>query len=192
MSNSHYGYLYKGLKVGLRPLSLDDLNGNYLCWFNDYEIMQYSSNGIFHNTLPKFQRYIESLCDDKTKLVWAIDDLQSKQHIGNLSLQSIDYINRSAELAIIIGEKSFWGKGCASEAANLALKHAFERLNMNRIHCGTALSNESMCHLAESLGMKQEGQKRHALFLNGIYVDAVLYAILQNEYREKALPDRIK
>lgn len=182
MSKKHFGYLYQGKKVGLRALSLEDLNGNYLCWFNDPTTMRFSSNGTYHNTLPKFQKFIESLNEDKSRLVWAIDDLQTQQHIGNISLQAIDYVNRNAEFAIVLGEKAFWGKGYAKEAGQLVFKHGFERLNLHRIYCGTAISNEGMCHLAESLQMAKEGQKRQALFLEGAYVDVMLYAIIQNEF----------
>lgn len=53
--------------------------------------------------------------------------------IGNLGLFSIHPRARSAEVGIMIGEKSYWNKGYGTEAMKLILKHGFETLNLNRI-----------------------------------------------------------
>lgn len=182
MSQKHFGYLYQGNKVGLRALSKSDLSGNYLRWFNDPEVMRYSSNGIYHNTYEKFEKYIDSLEGDRSRLVWAMDELSSQKHIGNVSLQSIDFINRNAEIAIILGDKTCWGKGLAKEALQFVFKHGFERMNLHRIYCGTAASNHPMQFLAEKLRMKKEGIKREALFLEGKYIDVIYYGILKQEF----------
>jgi RimJ/RimL family protein N-acetyltransferase len=106
----------------------------------------------------------------------------SYQHIGNLSLQQIDWINRSAEMAIVIGEKDYWGKGFATEALLLLYYHAFTKLNLNRIWSGTTENNSGMIRVFARIGMALEGEFREAVYLNGEYRDVYAYGILKEAW----------
>ena len=102
--------------------------------------------------------------------------------VGNIALQSIDPVSRSAEFAVVLGDRRCWGKGYSKEAARLILDHGFSELNLNRVHCGTAEGNRAMRKLAASLGMKEEGRRRQAFFKGGAFRDVLEYGILRNEY----------
>lgn len=171
-------YQYQNELIGLRPLSLNDLEGNYPNWFTDMNVCQFNSHGVFHKSIRQLKHYIESLDDDCSKIVWAIDELSSNKHIGNISLSAIDYINRSAEYAILMGEKQCWGKGYAKGASHFVLEHGFKKLNLNRIYCGTTENNLAMQALAESMGMTQEGRLKQSVFLEGQYRDVLLYGLI--------------
>lgn len=54
----------------------------------------------------------------------------------------------------------FRGQGYALEAANLALRHAFEGLGIDRIVAIAAADNLASIRLLEKLGMKPRGQTR--------------------------------
>jgi RimJ/RimL family protein N-acetyltransferase len=104
-------------------------------------------------------------------------------HIGNTALQQINWVNRSAEWAILIGDKNAWGKGYAFEAAGLMMMHGFSSMNLNRIACGTFEDNIAMNRLAVKIGMREEGRRRSAAFKGGRFVDVVEYGILRSEFR---------
>jgi len=55
------------------------------------------------------------------------------RHIGNVSLHSIRWEEKVAELGIVIGEKDCWGKGYGPEALRLLLSYAFWELGLARI-----------------------------------------------------------
>ncbi len=164
----------------VRQLDEEDLDGAYRSWFEDQEVCKFNSHGKFFKTKSFFQSYLANLnCEDK--VVWAIchnDD----GHIGNICLQDISFINRTAEFAILIGIKGHWGKGVARLAGATILNHGFTKLNLERIYCGTAASNDGMNALATSLGMRVEGRRRKHLFLEGARVDVLDYAILREEF----------
>jgi RimJ/RimL family protein N-acetyltransferase len=108
--------------------------------------------------------------------------MESLRHIGNVSLQNINYIDRNAEIAYIIGEKEYWGKGFAREATELMLKHAFCSLNLERIYCGTSEKNFRMQGLAKRMHFIEEGIRRKAIYNNGQYENIIEYGILREEY----------
>ena len=164
----------------VRPLAAADLDGPYPHWFEDQEVCRYNSHGKFFKSRDYFAAYIASL-DREDRVVWAICH-QQDGHIGNISLQQISPLNRTAELAILLGDKRHWGRGVGLLAGHALLRHGFEKLDLARIYCGTAATNEGMKRLALALGMKLEGTRRRHLFLEGERVDVADYGILREEY----------
>ena len=172
----------EGDHVTLRPLELSDLEGPYVSWLNDPEVCEHNSHHVYPYTKAQGKAYIESASRDDHNLVLAIIAKDSGKHIGNISLQKIDLITRSAEYAILVGDKAYWGKGVASEASKLILSHGFNALNLHRIYCGTGSENVAMQKLAGKLGFTEEGRRREAHFKNGVYTDLIEYGILATEF----------
>ncbi len=164
-----------GENIYLRALSETDIEGNYANWLNNQEITFYNSHGRFPLSKSKLLEYVKQADSNSTMLVLAIIDKQKEIHIGNISLQTINWIDRNAEIAFLLGEKEFWGKGIMKEAGELLLNHGFKVLNLHRIHCGTSSNNEGMQKLALKLGMQQEGIRKEAMFKNGTYLDIIEY-----------------
>jgi len=178
-------YIYRTQILGVRGLCEEDIPGNYRNWLNDPDVCRYNSHCVFPTSVKELETFVHSIEGDRSRIVWAIDDLKSGTHIGNVALQAINYIYRRAEFAILIGEKAFWGRGYAFEASSLLLKHGFEKLNLNRIYCGTAADNQGMIKLAKKLKMVQEGLRRQDLFLNGRFVDTIEFGVLRDEFLGK-------
>lgn len=171
----------EGKRIKLIPLTLANLSNNYLTWLNDPQVNLYNSHAVFPYTVEQLKDYVKG-ANTKDKVVLAIIDKKLDKHIGNISLQNIDWVSRSAEFAILIGEKKYWGKGIGEEAGKLIVDYGFRRLNLNRIHCGTSSENIGMQKLALSIGMTQEGKRRQAMYKNGNWVDIIEYGILVSEY----------
>ena len=172
-----------GTKVYLRALVKGDLEGNYVHWFDDEEVCRNNSHHRFPYSLEQLDEYISVANSSKNRLVLAVIHKDDKVHIGNISLQDIDYINRTAEIAFILGEKQYWGMGYMREAGKLIITHGFNSLNLNRVYCGTFSSNVGMQKLASTLGFKEEGRRREAVFKNNQYVDIIEYGLLKSEWR---------
>ncbi len=164
----------------VRPLTESDLDRSYPGWFEDQEVCRYNSHGKFFKTQAYFREYLNDL-NREDRVVWAVCHVGG-DHIGNVSLQEISLINRTAEFAILLGDKRHWGKGVGLLAGRKLLEHGFNKLNLERIYCGTAATNEAMKRLALALGMVLEGTRRRHLFLEGSRVDVLEYGILQPEF----------
>ena len=175
-----------GERIVLRKLEKADVQGNYSRWFNDPEVCKYNGHHRFPYGEDDLFRYVESLQGDSGRLVLAIVEAGTGIHIGNVSLQGIDYIDRSAEFAIVLGEKSSWGKGYSKDAAELIIAHGFSMLNLHRIYCGTSAENVPMQRLALAMGFSVEGKRREAIYKEGKYWDIVEYGLLRAEWIERA------
>ena len=170
-----------GARIALRPLGAADVDGPYPGWFNDAEVCRHNSHGAFPYTRAEALAWVDALRGRRDALVLAID-LPELGHVGNVSLQNIDPVGRSAELAIVLGERAAWGRGIGAEAAGLIVAHGFSALNLHRVACGTAAGNVAMRRIAEGLGMRQEGVRRAAVWSDGGYHDIVEYGLLAAEW----------
>ena len=167
-----------GKTIELRILKEEDIQGNYASWLNDPEITAYNSHGRFPMTTEKLKDFVKHAYTSNSALVLAVIDKETKVHVGNISLQNINWIDRNAEIAFLLGEKKFWGKGIMQEAGKLIIEHGFKMLNLHRIYCGTSSDNSGMQKLAKKLGMEQEGVRKEAIFKNGKYFDIIEYGII--------------
>ncbi len=175
-----------GEKIYLSPLTKEDISTEYISWLNDSEVCKDNSHATFPNTHSKTLSYLESIEKSRSEIVFAIRWKKNDVHIGNVSLQNINWINRSAEIAIIIGNKKYWNKGVGSESYKLVIGYGFRTLNLNRLSSGQTVTNKGMISVCEKNGMRKEGTLREVLYKNGEYTDAIIYSILLKDLRKKA------
>lgn len=172
-----------GKTIYLRIIEESDLTPAYQAWFNDAEVCQFNSHHRFPNYKQNMQEYYDAVIKNKENLVLAIITKDGDRHIGNVTLQNINLLDRNAELAIIIGDKAFWGQGIGEEACRLLVTHGFSALNLHRIYFGTAANNNGMQKIGSKLGFKKEGESREALYKNGSYHSVIHFSLLAHEYQ---------
>jgi len=121
----------RGERIYLRPLDEADLD-HCLRWINDPEVLV--TLGRRRPTGRAAEReWLQDQYKSDDHMNLAIVLVDGDHHIGNCGFNEIDYINRSAEFGILIGEKDTWGQGYGPEAARLILKYGFEELGLHRI-----------------------------------------------------------
>ncbi len=179
MSNQ---FLYQSQRIGVRGLSVKELEGNYLHWFNDAQVCAFNSHFAYPKTLETVQNFISQLAMSQDHIVWAIYDRAEGVHVGNIGLRIFNRIDNNAELSFLLGEKTYWGRGYGYEAGQMMIAHGFNVLNLQRIYCGCASSNIPMKKLAAKLGFIQEGVRRKNLYLWGKYEDEIEYGLLRGEF----------
>lgn len=107
---------------------------------------------------------------------------ESNTLIGATYLTGIDWIARTAEFSIWIGDKSHQGNGAGKYASRMILKHAFHDLGLNRIYLTVLMENERARHLYKKIGFSEEGTLRQSVFKNGKFLNTILMSILASEF----------
>lgn len=184
-------YFLEGANIGLRPLEETDLEGNWFNWFNDPEVTRYLSRGAFPNTKALQRRfYEENIANSANQVIFAIEDKMTRKHIGVASIRHVDWINRSGDIAVIIGEKEFRVGNNALEAFYLIVKHAFLTLNLNRLQTFTMASNRVSLEYCKRIGFVDIGVARKACYKNGLYEDCIYADLLRDEWIKSEGLDR--
>ena len=193
--------MYETERIILTPFDRSiAYNSDYENWFYDKDVTKYNHWGLFPQSRTKEEKFLDMCESGDSDLVLAIMIKEHNDHanhfdglhIGNLSLQRINWIYRSAEYAITIGNKNYWNKGIGYEASLLLFYHGFERMNLHRIWTGTADLNIGMKELAIKLKMEYEGCLIDGMFLDGKYTDIYQYALLEEYWRGKELCQKAK
>jgi len=130
-----------GNKVRLRPKRLADARNDYN-WGRDHELSRLDAVApltmSFDQFLPDYTREIRH--PSAGRHLFSIETWGG-QHIGNCVYYDVDEYHGEAELGILIGERSYWGRGYGTDAVTTLLDYLFRRTKLTRIHLKTLQSN---------------------------------------------------
>lgn len=155
-------------------------------WFNDPSVTRHSDYGLFPNTPEAQVGYLRELRGDggRKRLGLMILPKGETKAVGIASLSNIHPIHRSAETAVVIGERPtsrgalFWGL----EAKARLVEHGFETLGLNRIGGAQAMPLSDWQKYQVLFGFRPEGIKR-AAHCRGYHVwDSVLSSCTLEDY----------
>ena len=158
----------------------------YLSWLNDSSVTesiaspQLNSRKNMSFIEESFIRFTKKDCKG-----FFIYHVPEKIFIGTSKLDSISFHNLSAWDGIMIGDKSFQGKGIAPKVYKILLSYAFNNLKLERINSGCNSNNIAMIKTFLHIGYTQEGCLRKADNIAGIFSDHLYFGILKEEFYKK-------
>jgi RimJ/RimL family protein N-acetyltransferase len=163
--------------VVIGPVVPEDAGPMFL-WLNDTEAaaldlpfrpMDYMG---YHNWLAEVSR-------NTAMVLFSIRRLCDPAIIGYIALTGIHPVHRSAELGVRIGEEAERGKGHGRAAIALALRYAWNHLNLNRVQLKVLATNYRAIRAYLAAGFVCEGVSRQGAFIDGRWCDVVQMAILR-------------
>lgn len=180
----HKDLFIEGRHVDLVGLSEDlAISSRWYAWFNDPDVTVHLQKHHFPNSptqqLEFYRNHIEGRRD---RLQLGVVPHSLSDLIGVISLNNIDYINRRAEISLVIGEPGFRNMENSLDAMSLLIAHAFNALNLRRIYGGTIAQEWAML-LIRSLGFQQEGVFRSDVYKDGKYRDVYFVGLMKDEFR---------
>lgn len=174
-----------GDRVRLRHVEREDLP-KFVEWLNDPEIYQGLSMYTPLSMAEEenwFETMLKNPKDEHPLCIEAkVDD--GWQLIGNSGFFDLDWRNRSAELGIFIGDKTFWNQGYGTEVIRLLLRHGFSTLNLHRIYLRVFEDNPRAIRSYEKAGFVHEGRQRQGEYHEGEFHDVLFMSVLRPEWVE--------
>jgi len=153
-------------------------------WFNKISQLENTTHGVFPN-FPETQFKILEGIRNRDKLVLLVCEKSLNRAFGVVSLQSVNLVSRSAEIAINIGnpELSVMPSLAALEAMALISEHGFSVMGLERIYAGQAYpSLLGWNKLLEVIGFRVEGITRGTFRRGHKVSDTVLIACSYQGY----------
>lgn len=165
-------------RVILRPLAESDLPAMEQ-WQTDPTIQASLAPAV----LDHVRRHVSD--EQRSQRVDLVTcDPESATPFGIVALYNIDRETRQAEIAKMIGDPRFRGRGLAAAATSLLLEYGFRTLGLNRIYLRTLGGNLRNIRLNERMGFRFEGVLREAHMRKGKREDIVLMALLSREFEQ--------
>ncbi len=174
-------YFLDGDLIYLREIRTSDADGNYFRWMNDTEITRYLESRFSSHSVEDLDNYISKLQGDKDNVFLAIITKSSDQHIGNIKLGPINWNHGRAEIGLVVGDKSYWGKGVGTEAIRLVTNYAFNDLNLHKLTAGCYSVNIGSGRAFEKAGFVQEGCRKDHCHLDDKYIDLILFGLVRTQ-----------
>lgn len=168
--------IIKTERLTLRAHADDHINARYAGWLNDPETMALSRQRLATHTVESCRTFVNSF-DGTPNYLWAIErNGDSAQHIGNIRA-NIDTNHNTADVAILIGERSCWGTGIGSEAWQAVCEWLLADGGIRKVYAGTTSINKGMLGIMRKAGMVDDGVRARHYEIDGQEVD-VIYAAL--------------
>ena len=175
-----FGPVIEGERVRLEP-PRPEYAAAFQRWFADMEVTRYLRQR-HPPTLRQEEESLEKAAEDPHRVLWAIVLKEGGKLIGGTLLEKIDWRNRDAESGIMIGDKSEWRRGYASEVMRLRTEYAFMELGLRKVWTGVEMANEGSRRALEKAGYRQCGLLRRHVFVNGQWLDVWLAEIHREDW----------
>jgi RimJ/RimL family protein N-acetyltransferase len=132
-------------------------------------------------TVEQLEAVYQSWSTAADRIVWVIVERETGQVVGEAVLSNLDQGNRSCGYRIWISGAS--GRGLGTEATRIAVGHAFDDQELNRVELEVYDFNPRARHVYAKVGFVHEGTRRGALRYNSGWVDAHIMSMLRSEWR---------
>lgn len=151
---------------------------------NYWTIFEPRQEAVFYTVSTQQQKIRESLYQmrDRREYNFGIFDAITSRLIGHISLYSIKRLPFSSGfIGYSIDERNS-GRGIGTEAVKLVTKFAFEKVALHRIEAYVSPRNGGSIVVLERAGYKQEGLLRKLLYINGVWEDHYMYAMVEDDF----------
>ena len=137
------------------------------------------------STVEGFERFIAWTLRQRaagTYVCFAVTLKGFDTAIGIFQMRETEPGFGTAEWGFAVGS-AFWGTGVFQQGAALLLDFAFDTVGVHRLEARAAVKNGRGNGALHKMGAVQEGMLRKSFQKNGEYLDQVLYAIVEDDWR---------
>jgi len=179
--------LLEGENCYLRILTEDDadvftevLRANKFYW----SVFEPRQEASFFTVVTQKEKIRESLYQmrDQREYNFGIFDSRTSELIGHISLYSIKRLPFSSGFVGYSIDEQQTGKGIGTEAVSLVTKFAFEKVALHRIEAYVSPRNTGSIIVLERSGYLREGLLRQLLYINGVWEDHYMYAMVEDDF----------
>lgn len=170
-----------GDNVYLSPISLDDVE-KYAEMVNDIKV-SVELGYLSYTNIIDFESEKEFLISVKKEKMFAVRLLENDNLLGNVGFNSVDLLNRTATMGIMLGNPNYQRKGYGIEAVKLILDYGFSFLNLRNISLSVFEYNEAAYNLYKKTGFKEVGRLRKAVEIMGKTYDVIIMDMLKEEFQ---------
>ena len=175
----------KNKRLRLQILKPNNVNTQYVNWLNDDEVNKFLETRHKKQNKKLITSYVKKIFILKNTFLFGIHHIKSSKYIGNIKIGPIKKNHLLADIALFIGEKSFWGKGIATDAIKIISKFGFDNLGLVKLNAISYLQNKQSIKAFLKAGFKKEGHRKKHYILNHNPADIIEMGLTKNDFKEK-------
>ena len=175
--------MIKGKKIGLRAVELDDLP--LLRDWRNIQLFRKHFREFRELNLPMQKKWYEQIVvDSPNDFMFVIVELESGKPIGTCGLTYINWIIRSGDVSLYIGdqEKYIDDDGLASETLQVLIDYGFNTLNLHKLWTERYEFDERKIKLYEQeFSFQRDGVLRDNCFEDEKYWNSYIFSLIKGE-----------
>lgn len=162
----------------LRTLIASDASDAYLAWLRDPEINRFLEIrfSVPENTQDLIG-FIESVNASPDSLLLGIFLRENGHHIGNIKIGPVVTRHARSEIGYLIGDRSAWGKGYATEAIREICRYGFEVFGLAKITSGVYETNKGSAKALLNAGFVHEATIPSHVVCEGRRIASLMYGL---------------
>lgn len=145
-------------RLALRCLTAADVTDRYVNWLRDPEVTRYLESRFGQHSHESVRVWIEQMNESLSVLFLGVFLQESGEHIGNIKLGPIDAHHGRADIGLLLGEKTQWGRGYAAEAIARLTEHAIRELGLRKVTAGCYANNLGSVRAFQKAGFTVEAR----------------------------------
>ena len=171
-----------GTQTVLRPFERKDI-ALYRRWMEDSStVAALYGAPILHYKGEIEASYLDSVAKPDQMLLLMIETREGKRPVGCCFIKHIHPIHHYAEMEQMHIISECQNRGLGKDALGAVLNYLFREMNLNRVWLITHASNLKAIGLYLSLGFIKEGVLRQVHFRDWSYQDALIMAVLREDW----------
>lgn len=144
----------------LRSLTPQDATARYSSWLDDTIIQEKLMTAKRPHAVADLRAYIAERLDRDASLFLGIFEREASEHIGNVKYEPIVREHGYAVMGLLIGEKSWQGRGVACEILRASALWLKSELGIRDILLGVYKDNHAAIRVYEKTGFKADPANR--------------------------------
>ena len=167
----------------IRPIKPEDKNEIFE-YHSDPEINKYQ--GWIPITIDDVETFIgkvsKHINEPETWFQVVILEKETQKIVGDIGIHFFGSENKQVELGCTLN-RNFQNKGYATESLIKVIDYLFKEMKKHRIIASMDPDNKNSIRLVERIGFRKEAHFVKSLYLNGKWVDDLIYALTENEWK---------
>lgn len=165
-------------RVYLRPVDFSDATAIQK-WYSEPQVVEYAIIQPFLGySLSEVQDLIKKWLGRDDRKLYVLRALERDCDAGLVFLEHIDWKNRAAKIALLIGEPNLRGLGIGQAALRSVIHLGCHDWGLHRLGANCLATNHAMIRCLERVGFVQEDLMRQAVLRHGQYQDLRIYGYL--------------
>ena len=169
----------------LQSLRPEDIDENYVSWWQDPVVMRGLSTKLVRATLQQHRQRVAKQFDDRNNFHWGVFDRAKGRLIGFVTI----FFNPRHGVALmntVIGDRSYWGKTILMELKDAGMPFIFEELGAEKITGQAMARNHATVFINKAMGLEVEGVLRKEWRMeDGTRADVLSFGLLRDDWRKR-------
>jgi RimJ/RimL family protein N-acetyltransferase len=177
----------QGKLVYMVPFNANHLlDPAYYEWLRDEDVVRYIGRDelLAGISFSEAEAYVKKLWDSKHCTFLAVHENKNNKFIGTAKINLLATPGLKydiADLGIMLGDKSFWGKKMSIDVLLAISTFAFNSLKVRKLSAGAYSANLPVVKAFQRIGFNIDGQLRRQFPLGDSYCDHILMSCFENE-----------